>query len=418
MAENYFDILGVGRDADDETVKQAFRDLAKTYHPDRNPGDAEAEQQFKRINTAYDALRDAERREAYIEWLHFVETRERSKMAQWGRLAALVAVLIFGPVLLYLTLASSDTVPPPKGSAIRPPVVEQSNISQTSAQQSVPAAESPQAKQPAQPVPSQGMHLAPQPVPITEATKSPRGDRAKPGQSDAGNRSDRWEPSSEQAPPATTEALPQSTGGAPNASVADNSPGANAVPPVRIAKSGDGDPAHPAPPASGFPSGDANAAPTAQGAGGAETFSDCDNCPSMTPMSNDQRYVAAKDRNGRMVPREAVAISKEAITVGHWNACVAEGACPRYVTASQNDPQRPVQDVSARDASTFIDWLSRKSGHSYWLLADSDGGAVREEYANANCGTPGWEWMEDGCFRRPNTYQSFRVMRSIRADTD
>ncbi|MEJ2117950.1 MAG: DnaJ domain-containing protein, partial [Alphaproteobacteria bacterium] len=73
--KNYYEILGVGRDADDEAVKQAFREQAKNCHPDRNPGDQHAEHQFKLVNTAYEGLKDAERREAYLEWLEFADKR-------------------------------------------------------------------------------------------------------------------------------------------------------------------------------------------------------------------------------------------------------------------------------------------------------------------------------------------------------
>ncbi len=63
-AENYYEVLGLRRGASDEDVKQAFRDLAKTLHPDRNPGDPEAERRFKLVTTAYEALKDDARRRA------------------------------------------------------------------------------------------------------------------------------------------------------------------------------------------------------------------------------------------------------------------------------------------------------------------------------------------------------------------
>jgi len=68
--EDYYTLLGVGRDADEKTLKSAFRKLAMQYHPDRNPGDAAAEQKFKDIGEAYDVLKDPERRAAYDRYGH------------------------------------------------------------------------------------------------------------------------------------------------------------------------------------------------------------------------------------------------------------------------------------------------------------------------------------------------------------
>ncbi|WP_170937279.1 DnaJ domain-containing protein [Rhodomicrobium sp. R_RK_3] len=108
-AENYYDILGISENADDDQVKQAFRELAKYYHPDHNPGDAEAERSFKRINTAYEGLKDASRRQAYNEWLSFSDKREKAKRTQWGRLAAMVFLLLLGPsAALYWVVVVAD----------------------------------------------------------------------------------------------------------------------------------------------------------------------------------------------------------------------------------------------------------------------------------------------------------------------
>lgn len=65
MAHDYYDLLGVERGADEATLKSAYRKLAMKYHPDRNPGDKEAEAKFKEINQAYDVLRDPQKRAAY-----------------------------------------------------------------------------------------------------------------------------------------------------------------------------------------------------------------------------------------------------------------------------------------------------------------------------------------------------------------
>lgn len=63
-------MLGVAKDADLETVKKAYRKLAMQYHPDRNHGDAAAEQKFKEINEAYDVLKDEQKRAAYDRFGH------------------------------------------------------------------------------------------------------------------------------------------------------------------------------------------------------------------------------------------------------------------------------------------------------------------------------------------------------------
>ena len=71
MAQSdYYETLGVRRDADDAAIKSAFRKQAMRYHPDRNAGDSAAEQRFKEINEAYDVLKDAEKRAAYDRYGH------------------------------------------------------------------------------------------------------------------------------------------------------------------------------------------------------------------------------------------------------------------------------------------------------------------------------------------------------------
>ena len=68
--QDYYETLGVSRDADDAQIKSAFRKLAKELHPDRNPDDATAEQRFKEVNEAYEALKDPQRRAAYDQFGH------------------------------------------------------------------------------------------------------------------------------------------------------------------------------------------------------------------------------------------------------------------------------------------------------------------------------------------------------------
>ena len=62
---DYYAVLGVERDADESTIKKAYRKLAMQHHPDRNGGDRDAEARFKEITEAYDVLRDPEKRRIY-----------------------------------------------------------------------------------------------------------------------------------------------------------------------------------------------------------------------------------------------------------------------------------------------------------------------------------------------------------------
>ena len=68
MAEDkrdYYEVLGIQKGASDAEIKSAFRKMAMKYHPDRNPGDKEAEEKFKEVNEAYSVLSDPEKKEKY-----------------------------------------------------------------------------------------------------------------------------------------------------------------------------------------------------------------------------------------------------------------------------------------------------------------------------------------------------------------
>ena len=67
---DYYEVLGVNRDASNDDLKKAYRRLAMKYHPDRNPDDPEADAKFKEASEAYEILGDAEKRQAYNQFGH------------------------------------------------------------------------------------------------------------------------------------------------------------------------------------------------------------------------------------------------------------------------------------------------------------------------------------------------------------
>ena len=70
MKADYYETLGVARGADEKELKSAFRKLAMQYHPDKNPGDENAEHKFKEIGEAYETLKDPNKRAAYDRFGH------------------------------------------------------------------------------------------------------------------------------------------------------------------------------------------------------------------------------------------------------------------------------------------------------------------------------------------------------------
>ena len=82
---SYYDILGVTGDTDEKGIRQAYRKLARQWHPDVNPGDSEAEAKFKQINEAYEVLSDPEKRVKYDkygnDWKH-ADERDKARASQ------------------------------------------------------------------------------------------------------------------------------------------------------------------------------------------------------------------------------------------------------------------------------------------------------------------------------------------------
>ena len=67
---DYYEVLGVSKGASDTEIKKAYRQLAKKYHPDVNPGDKNAEAKFKEVNEAYEVLSDADKKAKYDQYGH------------------------------------------------------------------------------------------------------------------------------------------------------------------------------------------------------------------------------------------------------------------------------------------------------------------------------------------------------------
>ena len=84
---NYYDILGVGKSSTESEIKQAYRELARKYHPDVNPGDKQAEEKFKKINEAYEVLSNSESKKKYDmfgdNWQHGGNINQGADFSSW-----------------------------------------------------------------------------------------------------------------------------------------------------------------------------------------------------------------------------------------------------------------------------------------------------------------------------------------------
>lgn len=73
--QDYYEILGVSKTAEEREIRKAYKRLAMKYHPDRNQGDKEAEAKFKEIKEAYEVLTDSQKRAAYDQYGHAAQTQ-------------------------------------------------------------------------------------------------------------------------------------------------------------------------------------------------------------------------------------------------------------------------------------------------------------------------------------------------------
>ncbi len=85
--DNYYDILGVGKSSSEKDIKQAYRDLARKYHPDVNPDDKKSEERFKKVNEAYEVLSDPESKKKYDmygdNWKHVGTVNSGADFGSW-----------------------------------------------------------------------------------------------------------------------------------------------------------------------------------------------------------------------------------------------------------------------------------------------------------------------------------------------
>ena len=97
--QDYYELLGVPRKAPHKEIRQAYRKLARKYHPDLNPGDKSSEEKFKQVQEAYDVLSDSKKRQMYDQYGFYSET-DRLRRAALARNPASRAMLISADLIL------------------------------------------------------------------------------------------------------------------------------------------------------------------------------------------------------------------------------------------------------------------------------------------------------------------------------
>ena len=93
MAQTYYEVLGVEKNASADEIKKAYRKLAIKYHPDKNPGNKEAEEKFKEVSLAYEVLSNPDKRRQYDQFGHDAYTSSShggatSEAVNWPQLEA------------------------------------------------------------------------------------------------------------------------------------------------------------------------------------------------------------------------------------------------------------------------------------------------------------------------------------------
>lgn len=113
--KDFYDILGVARDAGADEIKKAYRKLARKYHPDANPGDKTAEERFKEVSQAYEVLGDAKKRAEYDQGVRFFQQGGAGGFEGFGQDAPFGGFDIFGDIFDLFTAGQARRAGPERG---------------------------------------------------------------------------------------------------------------------------------------------------------------------------------------------------------------------------------------------------------------------------------------------------------------